>query len=185
MCIRSQSGICAGFYKSRHRHRSGGLVNCAENQLPYTLHRINRANVFPPNGRITLFKIRSVWIIIFLLIESGGGVSPFLYRSKFVECIRHVLRTLVKHVIFIVYIYTICLQNGFISNTSSAKCKTEPRTITSQWKKNQPTGHGDLKITGRYYILGRHFEYCFYSTSLLWFSEIIVFLCSYCRLVFS
>jgi len=123
MCIHSQSGICAGFYKSRHRHRSGGLVNCAENQLPYTLHRINRPNVIPPNGRITLFKIRSVWIIIFLLIESGGGVSPFLYRSKFVECIRHVPCTLVG-------IYTICLQNGFISNTSSTKYKTEPHTIT-------------------------------------------------------
>jgi len=105
MCIHSQSGICAGFCKSRHRHRSAGLVNWVENQLPYTLHRINRPNVIPPNGRITLFKIRSVWIIIFLLIESGGGgVSPFLYRSKFVECIRHV-PALVKHVISIVISY--------------------------------------------------------------------------------
>jgi len=36
-----------------------GLVNWAENQLPYTatLHRINRPNVIPPNGRITLLKI--------------------------------------------------------------------------------------------------------------------------------
>lgn len=70
--------------KSRHRHRSGGLVNVAENQLPYTLHRINRSNVIPPNGRITLLEIRLVWIIIFLLIESGG-VSPFLYHSNVVE----------------------------------------------------------------------------------------------------